>query len=226
MGLHLAIYWIILTFILVGICAFVSKKFGYEYLIGIFAASIVIVNILNSKMVEVWGLTFPAGTILFASMFLMTDILSEFFGKQAAKRAVWAGFLANIFFLLSLSVALIFPAASFWQNQDAFAAILGSTPRIILASIMAYIIGQLHDIWAFHFWKRITKSKYLWVRSCLSTIPSQFIDTLIFFSIAFYGVMPLIPLMVSAFAIKAVIAILDTPMMYLTRWYFKRGTPA
>ena len=222
MGYEILLYWIILTLSLVGLGAFVAKKYGYEYLIGIFAASIIIVNILNSKMVEAFGLTFPAGTILFGSMFLMTDILSEFFGKKAAKKAVWTGFLANLFFLISLSVVIIFPAASFWQNQEAFITILGSTPRLIVASIMAYFVGQFHDIWAFHFWKKKTKGKHLWLRNNFSTITSQFLDSLIFFTIAFYGVFPLLPLIISGYLIKVGIAILDTPIMYAARWYFQR----
>ncbi len=218
----LFIYWILLTFFIVAVSAFVAKRYGYHVLVGLFSASLVIVNVLNAKMVSVGEYVIPAGTVLFGSMFLMTDMLSEFFGKVQAKKAIWGGFVANLMFLVSLSVVLAFPEAQGFGNGSAFEQILGTTPRVILASLIAYLIGQFHDVWSYHFWKEKTKGRHLWLRNTFSTGSSQLIDSIIFVTIAFYGVIPLFPVITSVFLVKLLIAVLDTPLIYLVRWYYRR----
>ncbi len=124
-------------------------------------------------------------------------------------------------------LAIKLPAADFWvENNDAYKVVLGIVPRIILGSLCSYTVSQYHDIWAFHFWKKLTKNKFLWLRNNLSTITSQFIDTLIFVTIAFYGSVPnniLISMVIGQFLIKLLIAIVDTPIVYLLVFWLKRS---
>ena len=114
----------------------------------------------------------------------------------------------------STNSSVSWPAAPFWPNEAAFKSILGSTSRIIVASFTAYLISQLHDVWAFHFWRRKTRARHLWLRNNLSTMASQFIDSAIFINIAFYGVLPVWPLIAGQWIVKMAIAVLDTPVVY------------
>src|SRR3989344_7418304 len=130
-------------------------------------------------------------------------------------------------YLIGTFVALVFiaiqwPAASFWNNQEAFELTLENTWRIVLGSLIAYIISQNHDIWSFNLWKKVTKGRYLWLRNTLSTILSQFIDTIIFVTIAFYGLFPVMPTMIGLFIVKVIIALLDNPFIYFVRWIYKK----
>ncbi len=103
-------------------------------------------------------------------------------------------------------------------NQEAYDTILGSVPRIVLASMVAYLVSQHHDVWAFHFWRNITKGKFLWLRNNASTMVSQGIDTVLFISIAFIGTVPtnvLLSMLVGQYVMKLVIALLDTPLCYI-----------
>jgi len=123
-----------------------------------------------------------------------------------------------IIMVLILFIGKILPPAPFWKNQEAYSIILGSTPRIVLASMIAYLISQNHDVWAFHWWKQKTSGKHLWMRNNFSTITSQLIDSVLFIGIAFMGIYPLktIGVMIfSQYLIKVGIALLDTPFCYI-----------
>jgi uncharacterized integral membrane protein (TIGR00697 family) len=99
---------------------------------------------------------------------------------------------------------------------------MGSTSRIIIASFIAYLVSQFHDVWAFHFWKKITGGRHLWLRNNFSTAVSQFIDSSLFITVAFYGVMPVWPLIWSQWLVKLAIAFLDTPIIYGIVWLLRK----
>ena len=218
----LVILWILGTLAFCAIAIVVAKKYGVEYLIGLFAASIVMVAALGSKIVQFGMFSVSASTIIFSITFFFTDAISEFWGKKYTKKAVWAGFLANLLFLFSVYIAVHWPGASFWTGQEAFVQTLGGTWRIALGSTVAYVIAQNHDVWAYHFWKDKFNDKHLWLRNNFSTGVSQIIDTIIFTTIAFYGLFPIGQLMLGLIVMKFIIAALDTPFLYLVRWYFRR----
>ena len=111
-----------------------------------YAALIVTANILASKIVVFAGFFVPAAVIVYGSSFLLTDMISEFYGKEKAQKAVWAGFLANIMLAVSVYIALIWEGAPFWEYQKAFETVLENTPRIVFASMTAYLISQHHDV--------------------------------------------------------------------------------
>lgn len=190
-------------------------------LISLFAASLTIASVLASKIINIYGIFVPAGVIAYCITFVCTDVISEIWGKKRAAQTVLSGFLALLLMLILIQIALALPAAPFWEGQQAFNAILGITPRIIIGSFVAYLISQYHDVWAFHFLKSKTNGNHLWLRNNASTAVSQFIDSFVFVTIAFYGVMPIWPLIFGQWIIKFAIAALDTPVIYLVVWLLR-----
>jgi len=169
------------------------------------------------------GVFVPAGVIAYSITFISTDVISEVWGKERAQETVFAGFIALIAVFILVQISLVWPKAPFWHNDEAYALILGSTSRIIIASFIAYLVSQMHDVWAFHFWKRVTNERHLWLRNNLSTAVSQFLDSFIFITIAFYGVLPIWPLIYGQWIIKFMIAILDTPLIYGCVFFLQRN---
>jgi len=187
---------------------------GFVILSAVFVASLVIASVLASKIIQVWAFFVPAGILAYSLTFLCTDVVSEVYGKEASRKVVLSGFIGLVAAFLLTTLALNWSAAPFWQNQDSFDSILGSTTRIIIASLVAYLVSQYTDVWIFSQVKKLTKGKFLWLRNNLSTAISQLIDSVIFIVIAFYGVMPLFELIIGQWVIKLVIAALDTPIAY------------
>jgi hypothetical protein len=200
---------------------------AFILLSGLFTGSLVISSVLAAKIVTVLGITVPAGVLGYCLTFVCTDVISEVWGRERAGEVILAGFVTLVACLGLIQAALWWPAAPFWQGQEAFRQVLGLTPRIILGSIIAYLVGQYHDIWAFHFYKRLTRGRHLWLRNNLSTVSSQLLDSCIFISIAFAGKMPLVPLILGQWAIKVGIAGLDTVLVYaLVAWIRRRQAVA
>lgn len=191
-------------------------------LLCIFAGSLTLSSILANKIISIFGFFVPAGVLGYSITFFATDTVSEIWGKERANFVVIGGFVALLFAMVLILLSLHWQKAPFWNNDTAFNAILGSTPRIIIGSFVAYLISQFSDVWTFHFIKKITNDKHLWLRNNLSTITSQLIDTLIFITIAFYGVMPIGQMIFGQWLIKCMIAALDTPIVYAIVWFTKR----
>jgi len=217
--------WFLITIIIATIAALLGKKYGVEYLIAMFVASIVINVVIAGKIVAIGPFTISAALVVYSITFLLTDTISEFWGKKEAKKAVWSGFLALIMLVFVTQIAINLTPASFWDGQEAFVKIFSSTWRIALASFLAYILAQNHDVWAYHFWKKKTKGKYLWLRNNASTWVSQSIDTVVFMAVAFYGVIPIFSLIISTIFLKVIVATLDTPFLYFIRWYYEEKNP-
>ena len=182
--------------------------------------------LISAKITSIFSLTFTVGAFSYAITFVITDAISEVFGKDEANKLIYFGWSAYAIVILFTQLAVYLPSADFWiENQAAYETVLGVVPRIILGSLCSYTISQYYDIWAFHFLKIVTKGKHLWLRNNLSTISSQLIDTVIFVTIAFYGIVPddvLLSMIVGQFIIKLCIALGDTPIVYaLVFWLNK-----
>ncbi len=213
---------------------------GYALLLGIFIASLVSANYLAAK-IAVLGkiapnitLLVPAGVVAYAVTFTATDIIGEVYGRKAASTAVMIGLFVQFLIMFYSLIALLMPTAPFQQNYNVFFnKVYGVTPNIAFASVLAYLVSQNHDVWAFHFWKRLTRGKWLWLRNNASTIVSQLIDTTIFITLAF-GVFPailggvsipwsLIPFTIlGQYIVKVIIALFDTPFVYAGVYLLKR----
>ncbi len=191
----------------------------------LFVTALIAANIIAAKLFVLGSVVLTVGIITYPITFLLTDTISEVWGKKRATQVVWMGFLANIFMLGVLYIARILPPAPFWPHQEAFDLILGAVPRIVIASLVAYIVSQTHDVWSFHFWRHKTGGKHLWLRNNVSTMTSQLIDSVIFVTVAFYGSMPndaLVTMIITQYMVKLVIAVLDTPFCYMLVSWAKR----
>ena len=139
------------------------KIFGKKGLFALIAANIILCNIQVAKTIELFGFTVTLGNILYGSIFLSTDLLSEFFGKKEARQGVIAGFFFMLFMTVVMQLALFFvPTEDGAVVHEALTVIFSVMPRIAAGSLLAYLVSQLHDVWAFNFWKVQTGGKKLW----------------------------------------------------------------
>lgn len=207
----------------------VYRLFGRVGLFGIVVFNLLLCNLQVLKTVEMFGLTTTLGNILYASVFLATDMLSELHGKDEAKKAVLMGFVSLLMMTAYMQLALLFvPGADDFAHPH-LEALFGFMPRIALASLAAYLVSQLHDVWAFHKLKQRTGGKHLWLRNNASTLVSQFLDSAIFCTIAFYGLFPtavFTEILISTYVIKLAVALLDTPFMYIAKRMFPQQAKA
>jgi uncharacterized integral membrane protein (TIGR00697 family) len=194
-------------------------------LVSVFVGSITIASVLATKIIQVAGMVVPAGVLAYSLTFIATDVISEIWGRKRANLVVMGGFVALLIVCLLVQISLAWPRAPFWEHDQAYQTILGSTARIIVASFTAYLLSQFHDVWAFHFWKKKTGVHHLWLRNNLSTAASQCIDSFVFITIAFYGLLPIWPLILGQWIVKLTISLLDTPVVYAIVWLLRRRQP-
>ena len=189
--------------------------------------AVIIANIQVLKAVDLFGFSATLGNIVYASSFLVTDILSENYGRADARKAVYIGFLSLFAMTVLMQLALVFtPSGSDFAHQS-LAVIFGIMPRIALGSLAAYGLSQMHDVWAYQFWKKIKPDKkHIWIRNNFSTMVSQLIDTAVFTVIAFAGVFEgrmFWEIMATTYLFKLIVAALDTPFLYIARSWKDRG---
>ena len=214
-----------------------TRETKFAILLTVFIAAISILNIISQKVAvfEIWNLALPfsAGILAYAMTFPITDTIAEVWGKGHAKLVVWLGFIANLVTLALSQIAIHATPADFWEEQDVvFRMVMEGVPRIIAASLLAYLVAQLHDLWAFHFWKKVTKGRHLWLRNNLSTFTSQLLDSTIFTIVAFANLGFLagsvawsdIPKFIGIYWIlKLIVALIDTPIVYALVYWCRRG---
>lgn len=210
----------------------------YFILGGLFIASLVVSNLIFQKFfywhpfgeVTILGaklFEISVGIIPYPITFLVTDIISEIYGKKKANQVVTTGIFASIFSLLIIFIANEVPAIeSSPVNNELFSKVFGQTALAVLASMTAYLFAQYIDIRVYHFWKKLTKGKMLWLRNNFSTITSQAIDTFsVLFLLCSFNILPweiFGKLFISGFAFKVIIALFDTPFMYLAVYLFRK----
>lgn len=204
----------------------------YLILGALFIASLVVSNLIFQKFFswDFFGLyTFEisVGILPYPITFLITDIISEVYGKKKANQIVTAGIFASFFSLLIVLVSSAVPATDWSPIDDSlFNKVFGATAVAVFASMMAYLLAQYIDISIFHFWKRLTKGKHLWLRNNFSTFLSQFVDTFtVLFLLCSFGKIDWTlfgALLLSGFLFKILIALLDTPFLYLFVFIFRR----
>lgn len=196
-----------------------KTEINLQILTSVFVVSLIIANIVSAKIVSFWGMVIPAAIVAYPLTFLITDIIGEIWGKQEANKVVKIGLLCQLVSLVLIGLAIALPVAPFADNQAEFVGIMKSGFRVVAASLVAYFISQSWDVWIFHKLKEECNDKHKWLRNNLSTITSQIIDTAIFITIAFIGIVPNIWVMIgSQYLIKVVFALLDTiPFYLLTR---------
>ncbi len=216
---------IIFYFALVLFC---YKKFGKTGLYVWTAFATVLSSLEVAKVVTLFGMSVTLGNVIYGSIFLATDILSENHDRKSADTAVYIGIFVSIIWVLGTQLSLLFvPNADDFINPS-LVQVFGVVPRITLSSIATYVVSQKIDIWLYHFWWKKTggTEKFLWLRNNGSTLLSQLLDTIVFTTLAFFGTFPLnvlIELIVTTYVLKLVIGVLDTPVLYLARRIAKKG---
>jgi len=216
------IFTVLVDFLFIIISIKLFGKLGVYFTI---ISGIILCNIQVVKIVEIFGVTATLGNIAYGSIFLATDLLSECYGKQEAKRAVVLGFYTLVFFNVALNLSLwIKPAADDIYHHHML-ILFNQTTRISIASFAAYLVSQFYDVWIFDILKNKMQGKHLWLRNNFSTISSQLLDTAVFSLLAFYKVFPLrliITIATTTFGLKLIVALLDTPFAYLGRFLLKQ----
>lgn len=215
-----------------------SEK-AYVALATAFTLTFVLSNVLAAKLFRVpWSddLALPSGIITYPLTFLLTDIVTEVWGAKRASNVVWLAFAMNLVMLLIVQAILLLPPHSVWgdagaafgyhsaeQYQQAFEAVFSLNGKLLLGSLVAYLLAQLVDVHLFAFLKRLTKGRHLWLRNNVSTMISQIIDTVVVSSVYLFWAFHLdlwtgIGIMLSSYTFKLLFALCDTPIMYLARW--------
>ncbi|MCK5677788.1 MAG: queuosine precursor transporter [Flavobacteriaceae bacterium] len=204
----------------------------YLILASIFIASLVVSNLIFQKFFYwdffgIYTFEISIGILPYPITFLVTDIISEIYGKKKANQVVIAGIFASAFSLLIIMISDIAPATE-WSpvNNKLFHKVFGLSALAVFASTMAYLVAQFVDIRIYHFWKKKTQGRHLWLRNNFSTISSQFLDTFsVLFLLCSFGVIEwdlFGVLLLSGFLYKLLIALLDTPLLYFFVYWFRR----
>lgn len=208
----------------------------YLILAAIFIASLVSCNLIFQKFfqINIWlpfigsySFEQSVGLLPYPITFLVTDIISEIYGLKKANRVVTAGLIASVFMLIVVSVADYVSATS-WSpvSNEIFSQVFGLSAAAVFASMIAYLFAQYIDVRLFHFWKKLTNGKHLWLRNNASTIFSQFIDTFsVLFLLCSFNVIDwerFSILLLNGFLFKVIFAAIDTPLFYFFSWYLKK----
>lgn len=202
--------------------------FGEKGLLCFTVFATIAANIEVLLVIKAFSLEQTLGNVLFGASFLATDMLSEFYGKKSSKKAVIVGLLTSISFIILSQSWLLYDVTN--DLDEPFKILFSNTPRIMLSSLVVYAISQFFDVWIYHKWWAFTekisgnKRKYLWLRNNGSTLTSQFINSLLFTFFAFYGIYnlnTLLNIFISSYIIFIITSILDTPIMYLSRYLYE-----
>jgi uncharacterized integral membrane protein (TIGR00697 family) len=192
---------------------------------GLFVATLVTSNIIAVKLTALGPFTVPAAIVIFPLSYLFGDVLTEVWGYATARAVIWTGFAANIVAVCFIAIAVAVPSSPAYRDGDAYSAVLGMTPRIVIASLVAYLCGEFVNSYVLARLKLFTSGRFLWSRTIGSTLIGQGIDTVIFISIAFAGVLPLPVLravMRDQWILKVLYEVVATPFTYAVVTWLKR----
>jgi len=197
----------------------------FVVLVAVFITCLITANITAVKLVNVLGLVVPAAIIIFPISYIAGDVLTEVYGYRQARLVIWLGFLCNLVTVIAIWVGQVLPAASFWDGQAAYERILGCTPRILVASFLAYLVGEFANALVLAKMKIATRGRWLWTRTIGSTLVGQGLDSLVFITLAFVGTIPLAGLasaIVTQWLAKSAYEAAATPVTYWVVNFLKR----
>ncbi|PTK33324.1 queuosine precursor transporter [Staphylococcus hominis] len=203
------------------------RCFVKQGLIAWVAIGTIIANIQVIKTIDIFGISATLGNVMFASIYLATDILNDIYGRKVAKRAVWLGFSSTLVMIIVMQMSLHFIPAPEDISQKALSTIFDLVPRIALGSIIAYIIGQHVDVFIFSMIKKVFQSdKTFFIRAYGSTVLSSIIDTALFVTIAFIGTLPasvVFEIFITTYVLKLVSTIFNVPFGYIAKSFYRNG---
>jgi hypothetical protein len=199
----------------------------YDLVMAAFVTVLLCANLIGaSKVAQLGGFAFGAGVLFFPLSYIFGDVLTEVYGYARARKVVWAGFAAMGFASLMSAVVLAFPPAPGWPHQAAFQTVFGNTPRIVLASLVAYFCGEFTNSYVLARLKVRTEGRFLWLRTIGSTIAGEGVDSLIFYPLAFLGVWSndlVMRVMLTNYAVKVGWEAAITPVTYRVVGFLKRA---
>jgi len=208
------------------------QKSDHLYLVlgALFITALIVCNLIANKFVSVdlgfKTFVLSAGVLPYPITFLITDVLSEIYGRKKTNRVVLTGFLALLFTLFILWLGAQFESIEGSPvNDELYEIVYGNSWRVIAASSLAYLVAQLIDVRLFHFWKKLTNSKHLWLRNNASTIVSQLVDTTLVVGVLFIGVKSnetIVSYIADGWSFKVLVALADTPFLYLFTWMIRK----
>lgn len=214
--------WMLTVAIDLMITLFMYRVFGKMGLYSIVILNIMLSNLQGPKLTIIFGLETSLGLILYSGIYFATDLLSERYGQREGTRAVILGFATSVIMVLMMSLSLLFvPSKPFAEEiHNAIMTLFDFTPLFVFGSLLVYLISQSFDVWVFHYLKKKTKGRHLWLRNNVSTILSQAIDTVLYAFIVWAPIVGLetaIKLSLAKYFFKVIIALLDTPFIYWAR---------
>lgn len=220
------LFFLVITFIAITIPLLVFRK-GKEWLIALTPIYLITGNVFAESFLQISVFLTSLAVPIYSASFFITDLLNEHYGKKAARNAVILGFVGQLFFVLIM--ILIINAPIFPEKLETYQSAFLILPRLIIGSFTAYLFSQFWDIFIYHYIKDKTgEDRLIWLRNNISTMTSQLIDTTIFVTIAFYGVPPfnsfiaLFNFILTTWFIKMLVASIDTPYIYFSRWLVRR----
>jgi uncharacterized integral membrane protein (TIGR00697 family) len=194
-------------------------------IVATFITCLITANIIAVKLVDLGGLIVDAGIVIFPVSYIVGDVLTEVYGFKQARRVIWLGFFCNLLVVIGIVIGQALPPAGFWDAQAAYDRILGYTPRLLIASFIAFLVGEFANSYVLARMKVATQGRWLWSRTITSTIVGQGFDSVIFIFIAFWGTSPsdaLISSMVTQWLFKVAYEALATPLTYVVVNFVKR----
>lgn len=202
---------------------------------AVFVTSLIISNIIAVKLISFGPLVLTAAVLIFPVSYIFGDVLTEVYGYARARQVIWIGFACNVLAVAVIYISILLPASPVWlagslesaqASQQAYNAVLGFAPRLLLASFIAYLFGEFINSFVMAKMKIASRGRHLWMRTIGSTLVGQFVDSGIFIVVAFLGVVPagtLIPLIISQWLVKSVYEALATPLTYAVVYYLKKS---
>lgn len=220
-----------ISLILAWVCAIAVPVMGATYwarrtgrpdaLTALYITLVLVSNLVAAKIVGfnflITTLYAPAATIFFSVTFLLSDIINERFGRAEAQRAIVMACLAQIVFIAYTYIALAAAPAPFFNGQMAFEIVLGAVPRIAFASLVTFFVSETLDAYLYAWFRKLTEGRHLWMRYAFSSLPAMLIDSILFVTLAFAGVQPLLPLIIGLTVIKYLVGFVNMPLMYAAR---------
>lgn len=191
----------------------------------LFTTCLILSNILAVKIITIGNWAAPAGVLIFPLAYILNDVIAEVWGYQKARLIIWSGFAMNLLTVLFFSVSIAMPSAPFWQNQEAFQTIIGFTPRIVFASLTAYLAGSFLNAYVLSRMKVRSNGKFFGIRAVVSTLAGESIDSLLFIIIAFAGIFPmnaLLTMVVTQTLLKTTYEIIILPVTTIVVTKVKR----
>lgn len=198
---------------------------GFLIVAAGFIAALLVSNIVSVKLAQLGPWLVPAGVIVFPLSYIFGDVLTEVYGYRRARLVIWLGFACNLFMVAVIATAISLPAAEFWPHQKAYATILGFAPRLLAASFLAYLIGEFANAYVLARMKLLTRGRWLWTRTVGSTLVGQGLDSAVFVTVAFWGVLPpelLASAALTQWLVKSAYEAAATPLTYWVVGVLKR----